>query len=145
MKRATFASIAGRAVLATAMATLLFIAAAPAHAARGSSVANNHPRFAKLKLAAATEVSGALLAPGEYEVKVRTSDAGTSLEFSHWTYNPYPQEGLPVWSREVIATVPAQARRMNAAAAQTHLMLASEANGKALALRIGGDDVEYGF
>ncbi len=145
MKPASFSSIVVRVVLLAGMAAVLFTAAAPADAAMDKSSVSNHRQSARLKLAAFTEVGNALLAPGEYEVKVRTSEGGANLEFARWTYNPYAQEGLPVWSREVVATVPAQPRMMNTAAAHTGFLLASEANGKALALRIGGDDVEYGF
>ncbi|MGZ4834842.1 MAG: hypothetical protein ACXVZZ_04350 [Terriglobales bacterium] len=98
-----------------------------------------------LKLAVPTQIGGTVLEPGSYEVKVQNSATGTEIEFSRWSYNPYAAEGLPVYDREVVATIKALPQASSAAPARTELLLASGDGGKAIGLQIRGNNVEYLF
>ncbi len=144
MKSQRISSIPARAALAAAIVAVLFLAATPASAALDAA-ARTGRHAVKLNIAVPTEVAGTLLAPGEYEVKVRNSAAGATLEFARWNYNPYAQEGLPVWDREVLATVDAVPQVLASAAMRTALLPAASPTNKAVALQIRGNAVEYGF
>ncbi len=143
MKAQRFSFMAGRVAVTCALAMALMMSAT-AHAALAGSAGTTH-LAGKLKLTAGTEVGGVVLPRGEYQVEVRKAGEGATVEFARWNYNPYAQEGLPVWDLEVMATVPAQPHALNLDAAQTGLLFASAGKGKAVALRISGSNVEYGF
>src|SRR5262252_7489516 len=55
-----------------------------------------------LKIAAATNVGGLRLEPGEYEVKQVNSAAGSVVRFTRYTYDPYAQEGLSAHQWETV-------------------------------------------
>jgi hypothetical protein len=98
-----------------------------------------------LKLAAPTQVGDVLLTPGAYEVKVKNTQTGAVVEFARWTYDPYAAEGLPVYTREVIASIKALPQAGTSASARTGLLLAHGDGGKAVGLQIRGQNVDYLF
>jgi hypothetical protein len=137
-------SIVTRAAIIATMAAAMFALGGIAHA-ETSNVSWHKGKTGKLQITAPTEIGGVLLQPGNYEVKPRKSAAGPMIEFAQWTENPYAQEALPVWSREVIATVPAVPQMLSSAPTITELLLESAGSAKATGLQIRGDSVEYGF
>lgn len=136
-------SVVTRALVAI-MAAVLFAMTGIAQA-EAVNVAWSKSARGTLKITVPTEVGGTLLPPGSYEVKVRNSGGSSAVEFARWTYNPYAQEGLPVWDREVVATVNAIPQETASAARHTGLLLASSGGSRAVALQIRGESVEYGF
>jgi hypothetical protein len=135
-------SIITRAILAAAIATVLFTLTGFADASTGSRHNNNH---GTLKIDSPTQVSGYLLQPGEYEVMAKNSATGSVIEISRWHYDPYAAEGLPVYTSEVVAVLDAMPRAGTSASAGTGLLLAGGENGKAIGVQIRGDNVEYRF
>jgi hypothetical protein len=139
----TIRSIVTRAAIIGTVAAVMFALGGMAHA-ETANASWHKGKTGKLKITEATEVSGVLLQPGDYEVKPRKTSAGPVIEFALWTENPYAQEGLPHWDREVIATVPAVPQMLSSAPRTTELLGAAE-SAKATGLKIRGDSVEYGF
>ncbi|MBZ5627910.1 MAG: hypothetical protein LAO06_03500 [Acidobacteriia bacterium] len=137
-------SIVVRAAIVATVAAVLF---AMSGTADGEVInpASRKGMSGKLNITVPTEAGGTLLPPGSYEVEVRKSGGGSVVEFARWTYNPYAQESLPVWDREVVATVNAIPQEMNSAATRTELLLASSGSNRALALEIRGHSVDYVF
>lgn len=68
--------------------------------AQAGSIGAQHSQKAEkakkgtLKIAAASNVGGLRLEPGEYEVKQVNSAAGPVVRFTRYTYNPYALEGV---------------------------------------------------
>ncbi len=140
MKTSSRNAIAARAVLIAVLAAVLSAGGfAQTKVVNAAWHQHNH---GSLKITALTEVGGTMLEPGTYEVKVRNSKSGSTVEFSRWTYNPYSDEGLPGWNLEVVATVNAVPQQTQTAAMRTGLLLASS-GGKAVGLEIRGDTVQY--
>jgi hypothetical protein len=137
-------SIVTRAAIIGVMAAAMFALGGIAHA-ETANASWHKGKTGTMKLTAPTEVGGVLLQPGNYEVKPRKSPAGAAIEFARWIENPYAQEALPVWNRELIATVPAVPRMLSSAPSTTELLLAPADSAKATGLQIRGDNVEYGF
>ena len=131
-----------RAAIIGTMAAVMFAFSAFAHAAT-ANVNSHKGKTGTLKITAPTEVGGVLLEPGTYEVKPRKH--GTVMEFARWNQNPYAQEGLPVWTRDVVASIPATPQMLSSASGTTELLLASADSAKATGLQIRGDSAEYGF
>jgi hypothetical protein len=140
----TLKSVATRAAIVAAMAVVMF-------AMTGYARANVVPASwhggnrGTLKLEAPTQVGDVLLSPGAYEVKVKNTQTGTVIEFTRWNYDPYAAEGLPVYTRETVASVKALPQAGTSASARTGLLLASGEQGKAIGLQISGQNVEYLF
>ena len=137
-------SLATRAAIVATMATVMFAMTGFAHANVVPASWHNGNR-GTLKLAAPTQVGDALLPPGAYEVKVKNSATGSVIEFARWTYDPYAAEGLPVYAREVVASVKALPQAGTSASARTGLLLAYGDSGKAVGLQIRGQNVDYLF
>jgi hypothetical protein len=135
----TLMSVARRAAIVATMAAVIF-----AHA-DVVNVSWRQGNRETLKIATPTEVGGVLLPTGSYEVKVKDSATGSVVEFARWTYDPYAAEGLPVYTREVVASVKALPQAATSASARTGLLLASGDSGKAIGLQIRGDSVDYLF
>jgi hypothetical protein len=131
-----------RAAILGTMAAMMFAFSAIAHAATANT-SSHKGKTGTLQIITPTEVGGVLLEPGNYEVKPRKH--GTVIEFARWNQNPYAQEALPVWTREVVASVPATPQMLSAVPRATELLLASDISPKATALQIRGDSAEYGF
>ena len=68
--------------------------------AQAGSIGAQHSQKAEkakkgtLKIAAASNVGGLRLEPGEYEVKQVNSAAGPVVRFTRYTCNPYALEGV---------------------------------------------------
>lgn len=140
----TMKSVATRAAIVAAMAAVMFAITGVAHANVVPARWHGGNRET-LKLAAPTQVGGVLLPPGAYEVKVKSTQTGAFIEFVRWTYDPYAGEGLPVYVREVIASVKALPQAGTSASARTGLLLAYGDSGKAVGLQIRGKNVDYLF
>jgi hypothetical protein len=140
--KSTIASILTR-TAAVATLTAVMFTAGLAHASAISP--NGHKaKSGTLNITAPTQVGTVLLQPGSYEVKARISGGSSVVEFIRWNYNPYAQEGLPVWEREVVATVSALPQALSSAAIRTGLQPSSD-SARAIALEIRGDAVDYVF
>ena len=137
-------SIVTRAAIIGTMAAAMFTLGGIAHA-ETANASWHKGKTGTLMLNAPTEIGGVLLQPGNYEVKPRKAPTGAVIEFALWTEIPYAQEALPVWSREVVATVPAVPQMLSSAPSTTGLLLESAASAKATGLQIRGDNAEYGF
>jgi hypothetical protein len=133
-----------RAAILGTMAAIMFACSAIAHAAT-PNISSHKGKTGTLQITTPTEVSGVLLEPGKYEVKPRKSPGGTVIEFARWNENPYAQEALPVWTREVVASIPATPQVLSFVPLATELLLASDNDAKATGLQIRGDSAEYGL
>ena len=133
-----------RAAIIATMAVVMFAFSAIAHAEMADA-SWHKGKTGTLQITAPTEVGGVLLEPGNYEVKPRKSAGGTVIEFARWNQDPYAQEALPVWTREVVASVPAVPQMLSSAPGATELLLASAGGERATGLQIRGDSAEYGF
>jgi hypothetical protein len=142
-RKLTLTSVATRATIVATMAAVMFAMTGFAHAQVIPT--KWHHGKGTLKLAAPTQVGDILLPPGAYEVKVRNTQTGAVIEFAHWTYDPYAAEGLPVYTREVVASVKALPQAGTSASARTGLLLAYGDSGKAVGLQIRGQNVDYLF
>jgi hypothetical protein len=140
----TLKSLATRAAIVAIIAAVMFGMTGFAHA-DVIPASWHHGNRGTVKLAAPAQVGDVLLPPGAYEVKVKNSATGAVVEFARWTYDPYAAEGLPVYTREVIASVKALPQAGTSASARTGLLLASGDSGKAVGLQIRGDNVDYLF
>ena len=78
-------------------------------------------------------------------MKVKNTQAGAVIEFARWTYDPYAAEGLPVYTREAVASVKALPQAGTSASAHTGLLLGYGDSGKAVGLQIRGQNVDYLF
>jgi hypothetical protein len=137
-------SVATRAAIVATMAAVMFAMTGFAHANVVPASWHNVNR-GTLKLAAPTQVGDILLPPGAYQVKVKSTQTGAVIEFARWNYDPYAAEGLPVYTREVIASVKALPQTATLAPARTGLLLAYGDSGKAVGLQIRGQNVDYLF
>jgi hypothetical protein len=143
-RKLTLKSVATRAAIVATMAAVMFAMTGFAHADVIPASWHNGNR-GTLKLAAPTQVGDVLLPPGAYEVKVKNSATGAVVEFARWTYDPDAAEGLPVYTREVIASVKALPQAGTSASARTGLLLAYGDSGKAVGLQIRGQNADYLF
>ncbi len=141
MRSRSLKGIAGRATVFAIVAAVVLSVAGIAQAEPMKARWRNHDH-GTIKITEPTQVGGTLLDPGTYEVKVRNKGNVSTVEFARWTFNPYAEEGLPGWDREVVATVDAVPQPMQTAATETTLLLASS-GGKAVGLEIRGDTVQY--
>ena len=145
MKRnQTQTSLATRAALVAILAAVMFVMTGFAHANVVPASWHGGNR-GTLKLEAPTQVGDALLPPGAYEVKVKNTPTVAVIEFTRWNYDPYAAEGLPVYTREVVASVKALPQAETSASARTVLLMASCEQGKAIGLQIRGQNVDYLF
>lgn len=134
----TLKSTVVRAIVAAAVAAVLFTLTGSADASIGSR--KNH---GTLKIETPTQVSGYLLQPGEYEVRAKNTSTGAVIEISRWTYDPSAAEGLPAWNSEVVATVKALPQTATSTPVRTGLLLAG--GNRAIGLQIRGENVDYLF
>lgn len=141
--KSTIASILTRTAAVATLTAVMLASAGLAHASAFSP--NGHKaKTGTLNITVPTQVGTVLLQPGSYEVKARNSGGSSVVEFARWNYNPYAQEGLPVWEREVIATVSALPQGLNSTATRTGLQPSAD-SARAIALEIRGDAVDYIF
>ena len=140
-------SIVNRMRLFTALAGIVLAFGGFAHADAVAKQALQKAEKAKkgtLNIAAATDVAGLKLEPGEYEVKQLKSPAGPVIRFTRYTYNPYAQEGLSVHQWETVGEVKVTMQALAFKAKRTDLLLASK-DGKAIGLEIRGNSIDYLF
>ena len=97
-----------------------------------------------LNIAAATNVGGLRLEPGEYEVKQVDSTAGPVVRFTRYTYDPYAQEGLSAHQWEAVGEAKVTMQALPAKAKHTKLLVASNGD-KAIGLEISGNSADYLF
>ena len=132
--------------LFTALTGIVLAFAGFAHAAALGTQRSQKAEKAKkgtLNIAAATNVGGLRLEPGEYEVKQLNSAAGPIVRFSHYTYNPYIQDG-PVHLWETVGEAKVTMQALASQAKQTKLLVASNSD-KAISLEISGISFDYLF
>ena len=140
-------SIVDRIRFFTALAGIVFAFAGLAHAgAVGTQCSQKAERAKKgtLNIAAATNVGGVRLEPGEYEVRQVNSAAGPVVRFTRYTYNPYAQEGLSVHQWETVGEAKVARQALASKAKHTKLLLASNGE-KAIGLEISGNSADYLF
>ena len=140
-------SIVDRIRFFTALAGIVFGFAGLAHAgAVGTQRSQKAERAKKgtLNIAAATNVGGVRLEPGEYEVRQVNSAAGPVVRFTRYTYNPYAQEGLSVHQWETVVEAKVVRQALASKAKRTKLLLASNGD-KAIGLVISGNSADYLF
>jgi hypothetical protein len=137
-------SLATRTAIAATMAAVMFAMTGFAHANVVPASWHGGNR-GTLELEAPTQVGDSLLPAGAYEVKVKNNETGAVVEFARWTYDPYAAEGLPVYTRDIVASIKARAQAGTSAWARTGLLLASGEQGKAIGLQIRGQNVDYLF
>jgi len=97
-----------------------------------------------LNIAAATNVGGVRLEPGEYEVKQVNSAAGPVVRFTRYTYNAYALEGQSVYEWETIGEAKIKMQALVSKAEHTKLLFAANGD-KAIGLEIRGNSVDYLF
>ena len=97
-----------------------------------------------LNITVATEVSGLMLEPGEYEVKQVKSANGPVIRFTRYTYNPYAQEGVSVHQWDVVGEVTVAVQSQDFKALRTQLLSGSNGD-KLVGLQIRGNSFQYLF
>jgi hypothetical protein len=140
-------SIVNRIRLFTALAGIVLAFAGFAHAGPGGTQRSRKAERAKkgtLNIAAATNVGGLRLEPGEYEVKQVNSAAGPAVRFIRYTYNPYAQEGLSVHQWESVGEAKVTMQALASRAKHTKLLVAANGD-KAIGLEISGNSTDYLF
>lgn len=111
----------------------------------GFAQAGSMPHTAKkgrLTITAPTEVGGALLPPGEYEVRETHSAGGPVMEFVRHFRNELASELVQADEEEVVAQVKFTEQALSAPPKHTQLVRASD-NAKAAVLEIRGAAVGY--
>jgi hypothetical protein len=140
-------SIVDRIRFFTALAGIVFAFAGLAHAGAVRTQRSQKAERAKkgtLNIAAATNVGGVRLEPGEYEVRQVNSAAGPVVRFTRYIYNPYAQEGLSVHQWETVGEAKVARQALASKAKHTKLLLASNGD-KAIGLEISGNSADYLF
>ena len=140
-------SIVNRSRLFVALAGIVLTFAGFAHAGSSGTPRSQKAEKAKkgtLNIAAATNVGGLRLEPGQYEVKQVNSAAGPVVRFTRYTYNPYAPEGQSVCEWEKIGEAKVTMQALVSKAERTKLLLASDGD-KAIGLEIRGNSADYLF
>ena len=102
------------------------------------------PKKGTLSIAVTTEVSGLMLEPGEYELKQVKSANGPVIRFTHYTYNPYAQEGVSTHQWDVVGEIRVAVQSQDSKAVRTQLLTESNSN-KLVGLQIRGNSFQYLF
>lgn len=97
---------------------------------------------AKLKLSTATEVGGAILQPGDYEVVEVDSAEGPVLQFVHQFRNELASELVQADEEEIVARVKFSEQVLSSPPEHTQLRAAARPS-DAVALEIRGTPVDY--
>jgi hypothetical protein len=130
-------SIFNRTRVVAALACTFLVFAGFAHA-------KEQPKKGTLKITVATEVSGLMLEPGEYELKQVKSANGPVIRFTHYTYNPYAQEGVSTHQWDVVGEIRVAVQSQDSKAVRTQLLTESNSN-KLVGLQIRGNSFQYLF
>lgn len=129
------------AILGTALAFAEF--------AQAESVPSQNPqkvekaRKGTLYIAAAMNIGGLTLEPGDYEVKQVNSAAGPVVRFTRLTYNAFAEDSASLYEWETVGEVRVTLQTLTAKAKHTGLMRGSD--GAAIGLEISGNRVDYLF
>src|SRR5215469_3777472 len=102
------------------------------------------PKKGTLNITVATEVSGLMLEPGEYEVKQVKSANGPVIRFTRYTYNPYAQEGVSAHQWDLVGEVRVAVQSQDSKAVRTQLSTESNSD-KLVGLQIRGSSFQYLF
>jgi len=140
-------NIVNRIRLFTALAGIVFAFAGFAHAGAVGTQRSQKAEKAKkgtLNIAAATNVGGLRLEPGEYEVKQVNSAAGPVVRFTRYTYNAYAQEGLSVHQWETVGEAKVTMQALASTAKHTKLLVAANGD-QTIGLEISGNRADYLF
>jgi hypothetical protein len=137
-------SIVNRLRLFTALAGIVVAFAGFAHAGLAGTQKAEKAKKGTLNIAAATNVGGLRLEPGEYEVKQVNSSTGPVVRFTRYSYNPYAQEGQSVHEWETIGEAKVTTQALASKAEHTKLLLTSNGD-KAIGLEIRGNSADYLF
>ena len=140
-------SIVNRMRIVTALAGAVLVFAGFAHAGAVGTQRSQQAEKSKkgtLIIAAATEIGGLTLEPGEYEVKQVNAASGPVVKFVKYTYNPYAQEGLSVHQWDEAGKVRVTLQSMDSKAARTELLTAADSD-KPVGLQIRGNSFQYLF
>jgi len=131
----------------SALAGIVLAFAGFAHA--GSIGTEHSQKAAKakkgtLKIAAASNVGGLRLEPGEYKVKQVNSPAGPVVRFTRYTYNPYALEGSSVHEWETVGEAKVTIQVLASKAKHTKLLLTANGD-KTIGMEISGNRADYLF
>jgi hypothetical protein len=129
---------------AAALFAVVLALAGFANAEATSSAHSHKAKDGRLTITAPTEVGGAILQPGDYEVRESNSPSGPVVEFVHHFWNELASELLQADEEEVVARVKFTEQALNSPSKHTHLMLASN-TADATGLEIRGNAVGYVF
>ena len=102
------------------------------------------PKKGTLNITVATELSGLVLEPGEYEVKQVKSANGPVIRFTRYTYNPYAQEGVSAHQWDLVGEVRVAVQSQDSKAVRTQLLTESNSD-KLVGLQIRGNSFQYLF
>ena len=134
-----------RFVAALACTVLGFAGFAPAKAAATPQSYNaEQPKKGTLNITVATELSGLILEPGQYEVKQVKSANGPVIRFTRYTYNPYAQEGVSAHQWDLVGEVRVAVQSQDSKAVRTQLSTESNSD-KLVGLQIRGSSFQYLF
>ena len=140
----TLNTLTKHAHVATAVLASLVALAGLSNAQSMPSTHSHKTRTGNLIIAAPTEVGGAILQPGDYEVREAKSPDGPVVEFVHHFRNELASELVQADEEEVVARVKFTGYVLSAAPEQTQLQFASD-NNNATRLEIRGNAVDYVF
>jgi hypothetical protein len=137
-------TIAKHAHIAAVMFAIVLAFAGVANADAMSSAHAHKAKKGHLTITVPTEVGGAILQPGEYEVKETNSPSGPVIEFVHQFRNELASELVQADQEEVVARVQFTEQALSSPPNHTQLIPASNA-ADATVLQIRGNDVSYTF
>jgi membrane-associated protease RseP (regulator of RpoE activity) len=128
-------------------AALFAVVLALAGFANADGMYSAHSHKAKkghLTITAPIEVGGAILQPGNYEVREANSPSGSVVEFVHQFRNELASELVQADEEEVVARVQYTEQALSSPPKHTRLILASD-TAEAASLEIRGSAVGYEF
>jgi membrane-associated protease RseP (regulator of RpoE activity) len=136
--------IARHASVAAAMFAFVLALAGVANASPTYPAHAHKAKKGHLTITAPMEVGGAILKPGEYEVREAKSPNGPVIEFARQFRDELASELVQADQEEIVARVPFTEQALSSPPKQTQLMLASS-SANASGLQIRGNAVDYEF
>jgi hypothetical protein len=145
MKRIRYAfTIMERKHNVAALFAIILALAGFANADAMSSAHSHKGKKGSLKITTPTEVGGAMLQPGDYEVKEVDSPSGPVVEFVHLFRNELASELVQADEEEVVVQVRFTAQALSSPPKHTELLFAPNTT-NAAALEIRGNAIGYLF
>jgi hypothetical protein len=129
--------------ITAALVVVLLALATFANAETAPSGHSHKTKKGSLTITTPTDVGGATLQPGDYEVKEVDSPSGPALEFTLFV-NEYAEEGWSSGTKLVVARVKVTEQALSLLPKHTQLQLAPHTT-DAVALQIRGNAVAYQF